>query len=122
MWTKIPSKKEKGNWSKMGTQGKKRMQKEKQLTYKARSVVKDYKSHQDIHYVNKKSLIPLSKNPNFHDWNKHINMRYHFIREYIMKKEVQLKFVISHDQIVDILSSILILKILKGWRWYTNQI
>ena len=98
------------------------MQKEKQLTYKAGSVVKDYKSHQDIHYVNKKSLIPLSKNPNFHDWNKHINTRYHFIREYIMKKEVQLKFVISHDQIVDILSSILILKILKGWRWYTNQI
>jgi hypothetical protein len=38
----------------------------------------------------------------FHDRSKHIDTRYHFIRECIVKKEVQLKFVKIHDQVADI--------------------
>ncbi|KAK2981153.1 hypothetical protein RJ640_013475 [Escallonia rubra] len=52
--------------------------------------------------VNNKSAITLAKNPVFHDRSKHIDTRYHFIRESIAKKEVQVKFVKSEDQVADI--------------------
>ena len=35
-----------------------------------------------IHYDNQ-SCIKLSKNPVFHDRSKHIDIRYHFIRDYV---------------------------------------
>ncbi|KAH9681844.1 hypothetical protein KPL71_027113 [Citrus sinensis] len=52
--------------------------------------------------VNNKSAIALSKNPVFHDRSKHIDTRYHFIRECIARKEVQIKYVKSQDQAADI--------------------
>ena len=36
-------------------------------THKAKLVAKCYKQHQGIHYMNKKSVITLSKNLVFHD-------------------------------------------------------
>ncbi|KAK2976718.1 hypothetical protein RJ640_013974 [Escallonia rubra] len=53
-------------------------------------------------YVDNKSAIALAKNPVFHDRSKHIDTRYHFICESIAKRQVQVKFVKSEDQIVDI--------------------
>ncbi|KAH9695599.1 hypothetical protein KPL71_022832 [Citrus sinensis] len=52
--------------------------------------------------VDNKSAIALSKNPVFHDRSKHIDTRYHFIRECIARKEVQVKYVKSQDQAADI--------------------
>ena len=52
--------------------------------------------------MDNKSAIALSKNPVFHDRNKHIDTRYHFIRECIARKEVQIKNVKSQDQAVNI--------------------
>ncbi|KAH9745480.1 hypothetical protein KPL70_004087 [Citrus sinensis] len=52
--------------------------------------------------VDNKSTIALSKNPVFHDRSKHIDTRYHFIRECIARKEVQIKYVKSQDQAADI--------------------
>ena len=45
--------------------------------------------------VDNKLAIALSKNPIFHDRSKHIDTRYHFIRECIARKEVQIKYVKS---------------------------
>ncbi|KAL9162242.1 hypothetical protein ABFS82_07G077000 [Erythranthe guttata] len=53
-------------------------------------------------YVDNKSAIALAKNPVFHDRSKHIETRFHFIRECIAKKEVKVKFVKSEDQLADI--------------------
>ena len=53
-------------------------------------------------FVDNKSAIALGKNPIFHDRSKHIDTRFHFIRENIGKKEVQLRYVKSQDQIADI--------------------
>ena len=53
-------------------------------------------------FVDNKSTIALAKNPVFHDRSKHIDTRYRFIRECIAIKEVQLEFVKSQDQVVDI--------------------
>uniref|UniRef100_A0A2N9JBE9 Integrase catalytic domain-containing protein n=1 Tax=Fagus sylvatica TaxID=28930 RepID=A0A2N9JBE9_FAGSY len=53
-------------------------------------------------FVDNKSALALAKNPVFHDRSKHIDTRYHFIRECIARKEVQLEFVKSQDQVADI--------------------
>ncbi|GMI70037.1 cysteine-rich RLK (RECEPTOR-like protein kinase) 8 [Hibiscus trionum] len=52
--------------------------------------------------IDNKSAQALAKNPVFHDRSKHIDTRYHFIRDHIAKKEVELKFVKTQDQVADI--------------------
>ncbi|XP_057791180.1 uncharacterized mitochondrial protein AtMg00810-like [Salvia miltiorrhiza] len=52
--------------------------------------------------VDNKSAIALSKNPVFHNRSKHIDTRFHYIRECIAKKEVQVEYVKSQDQVADI--------------------
>ncbi|KAM1744384.1 hypothetical protein ACFX11_011278 [Malus domestica] len=53
-------------------------------------------------YVDNKSAIALAKNPVFHDRSKHIDTRYHYIRECIARKDVQVEYVKSQDQVADI--------------------
>ncbi|KAK2975344.1 hypothetical protein RJ640_009698 [Escallonia rubra] len=62
-------------------------------------------------YVDNKSVIALAKNLVFHDRSKHINTRYHFICESIAKRQVQTKFVKSKDQIADIFTKPLKIKL-----------
>ena len=52
--------------------------------------------------IDNKSTIALAKNPVFHDRSKHIDTRYHYIRECVTRKDVQLKYVKSYDQVADI--------------------
>ncbi|GKD47729.1 retrovirus-related pol polyprotein from transposon TNT 1-94 [Tanacetum coccineum] len=53
-------------------------------------------------YVDNKSAIDLAKNPVYHDLSKHINTRYHFIRECIARKDVRVIHTSSEDQVADI--------------------
>ncbi|KAG7565068.1 Zinc finger CCHC-type superfamily [Arabidopsis suecica] len=53
-------------------------------------------------FVDNKSAIALAKNPVFHDRSKHIDTRYHYIRECVNKKDVLLEYVKTHDQVADI--------------------
>jgi hypothetical protein len=41
-------------------------------------------------YCDNKSCIKLSKNPIFHDRSNHIEIRYHFIRDYVQRGTVEL--------------------------------
>ncbi|KAK2973953.1 hypothetical protein RJ640_027582 [Escallonia rubra] len=52
--------------------------------------------------VDKKSALDLAKNPVFHERSKHIDAKYHFIRECVSTKEVKLEYVKSQDQVADI--------------------
>ena len=45
--------------------------------------------------VDNKLAIALAKNPVYHDRSKHINTRYHYIKECITKQDVKLKYVKS---------------------------
>ena len=53
-------------------------------------------------FVDNKSAIALAKNPVFHNRSKHIDTRYHYIRDCIRRKDVQLEYVKTHDQVADI--------------------
>jgi hypothetical protein len=53
-------------------------------------------------FVDNKSAIALAKNPVFHYRSKHIDTRYHYIRECIERKDVQVEHVKSQDQVADI--------------------
>jgi len=44
----------------------------------------------------------LSVNPIFHSRTKHIEVDYHFIRDRVAKKEIQICFISSQDQVVDV--------------------
>ena len=48
------------------------------------------------------SAINLSKNLIQHSRTKHIEIRYHFIRDHIQNEDIVLEFVPTEDQLVDI--------------------
>jgi hypothetical protein len=44
----------------------------------------------------------LSANPVFHAHTKHVEVNYHFIQDRVAKKEIQIRFISSRDQLVDV--------------------
>lgn len=54
--------------------------------------------------IDNKSAIDLAKNPMFHGRSKHIDIRFHFIRECVEKGEVILKHVPGSEQRADIMT------------------
>ena len=44
----------------------------------------------------------LSANPIIHACTKHVEVDYHFVRNRVAKKEIQIPFIFSHNQLVDV--------------------
>jgi len=57
--------------------------------------------------IDNESAIALSKNPVFHDRNKHIDVRFHFIRECVEEDRVRLQSIGTTEQLADILTKAL---------------
>nr|GEY43201.1 ribonuclease H-like domain, reverse transcriptase, RNA-dependent DNA polymerase [Tanacetum cinerariifolium] len=57
--------------------------------------------------VDNKSAITLTKNPVFHGRSKHIDTKYHFIRECVEREDIQVEFVNREYQKADILTKAL---------------
>jgi len=53
-------------------------------------------------YCDNTSVINLTKNPIQHSKTKHIEIRYHFIRDHIRKGEIEIKFVKTENQLEDL--------------------
>ncbi|GJY19882.1 retrovirus-related pol polyprotein from transposon TNT 1-94 [Tanacetum coccineum] len=70
--------------------------------------MKSQLSDYDIHYkmvpifVNNTSAIAISNNPLLHLRTKHIDIRYHFIRDHIFKGDIKLHFIPTEYQLADI--------------------
>lgn len=58
-------------------------------------------------YLDNKSAIDLAKNPVFHGRSKHMDIRYHFIRECVEKGEIIVKHVSTDMQRADSLTKAL---------------
>lgn len=52
--------------------------------------------------VDNKSAIELAKNPINHERSKHIDIRFHFIREKVKEGSVELEHIGSKEQVADI--------------------
>jgi hypothetical protein len=50
------------------------------------------------------SAISIAKNPVLHSKTKHIEVRYHFLRDNVEKGKIALIHVPTHDQLADILT------------------
>lgn len=50
------------------------------------------------------NAIDLKKNPVFHGRSKHIDIRYHFIRECVERKEIEIRHVSTENQRADVLT------------------
>ena len=53
------------------------------------------------------SCIKLSKNPLFHDRSEHIDIRCHFIKDWVQRGVVQLQYTPTREQVADILTKAL---------------
>lgn len=58
-------------------------------------------------FVDNKSALELMKNPVFHGRSKHIDTRFHFIRECIERGDIKVTFVCSNEQKADILTKVM---------------
>ena len=54
--------------------------------------------------VDSKSALALAKNPVFHDWSKHIRIKYHFIRDCLKEGSIKANHIATTDQLADILT------------------
>jgi hypothetical protein len=55
-------------------------------------------------HCDNQNCIKLTENPIFHDRSKHIDMKYHFIRDMVQRKIVKLQYIATSEQVVDILT------------------
>ena len=54
-------------------------------------------------YVDNQSAIKLVENPVAHDRTKHIDIKYHFIRDIESRKIISVKYCPTNDQVADVL-------------------
>ena len=55
-------------------------------------------------YCDNKTAISLTKNHVFHGRSKHIDIKFHYIRDLVKGREIELKFCKLEDQVADILT------------------
>ena len=53
-------------------------------------------------FCDNQSCVKLSENPVFHDRSKHIDMKYHYIRDIIQKGNVKLQYISTDEQVTDL--------------------
>ena len=58
-------------------------------------------------YCDNHSCVKLSENPVFHDKLKHIEIKYHYIRDMVQRGAVKLQYVTTEEHISDVLMKIL---------------
>jgi hypothetical protein len=64
----------------------------------------DWEFKPTVIYYDNESCIKLLENPVFHDWSKHIENKYHFIRDRVHKGTIKLQYISTYEQVADILT------------------
>jgi hypothetical protein len=50
------------------------------------------------------SCIKMTENPVFHDKSKHIEIRYHFIRDMVQRGALKLQYISTDEQVADVMT------------------
>jgi len=58
-------------------------------------------------YCDNQSCVKLSENPVFHEKSKHIEIKYHYIRDMVQRRAIKLQYVMMDIQISDVLTKTL---------------
>ena len=75
-----------------------------------RMILKDlgvYLSLPPMLWCDNVSALALASNPIFHARTKHIEVDYHYIREKVLNRDLQINFISTHDQLADIFTKAL---------------
>jgi histone deacetylase 1/2 len=78
--------------------------------------------HSPVLWCDNLGATYLSSNPVFHARTKHIEVDFHFVRERVSKKLLQIRFISSKDQIADIFTKPLPLPAFQACRRNLNLI
>ena len=52
--------------------------------------------------IDNQSAIKLIGNPEFHERSKHIETRYHFVRQLVAEKKIDIQYIPTEDQVADV--------------------
>ncbi|GKF64398.1 hypothetical protein Tco_0187846, partial [Tanacetum coccineum] len=52
--------------------------------------------------------LDKGRNATFHEWTKHINVRYHFIREIVESKEIEVEKIGMKDNATDVFTKVVL--------------
>ena len=58
-------------------------------------------NHATIIHCDNQAAIALSRNPEFHSRSKHVDIQYHFLRQHVDMKTVDLKFIGTEQMAAD---------------------
>ena len=61
-------------------------------------------SRATVVYSDSQGSIALAKNPDHHDRTKHIDVRYHFIREQLASQAIRAEFIGTERMLADVLT------------------
>lgn len=61
-------------------------------------------TNKPVMLIDSQSAIKLIKNPEYHKRTKHIDIKYHFIKELYERKEFNIEYVTTNEQKADILT------------------
>jgi hypothetical protein len=62
----------------------------------------DHEMDSTIIHCDNQSCMKLSENPVFHDKSKHIEIKYHYIKDMVQRKPVHMQYLPTHENIADI--------------------
>ena len=68
--------------------------------------IEEKQIHPTMIFCHNMSAMKLSKNPIHNSMKKHFNLKYHFIRDLVQKKQVELKYINTQIQLADIFTKI----------------
>ncbi len=80
-----------------------------------------FKQDKYVMFCDKQSDIHLSKNASFHSRSKHIEVRYHWIRDVLNSKQMQIEKVHTYDNGADMLTKVVTREKLEICRWLAGM-
>jgi hypothetical protein len=67
----------------------------------------DHEMDPTIIQCDNQSCVKLSENPMFHDRSKHIEIKYHYIKDMMQRKAIHVQYLPTHEKIADIFTKLL---------------